>query len=184
GDLSGDPSFRELLGRTRKVALGAYAHQDVPFEELVRVLNPERNLAHAPIFQVKLVQQNIPTAELKLPGLALRGVEGNTGTAKFDLTLSINETPEGLACLCDYSTDLYDAGTMARMIEHLQVLLEAAVANPDTRLSALPLLSDSERQQVLVEWNDTAAEFPADTCIHHAFEQQVARTPDAPALGF
>ncbi|WP_164021917.1 non-ribosomal peptide synthetase, partial [Pyxidicoccus trucidator] len=184
GDLSGDPSFRELLGRTRKVALGAYAHQDVPFEELVRVLNPERSLAHAPIFQVKLALQNTPAVELKLPGLALRGVEGNTGAAKFDLTLFINETPEGLACICDYSTDLYDAGTMARLLEHLQVLLEAAVANPDTRLSALPLLSDAERQQVLVEWSDTHAPLAADTCIHHLFEAQVRRTPDAPALGF
>ncbi|WP_164003015.1 non-ribosomal peptide synthetase, partial [Pyxidicoccus caerfyrddinensis] len=184
GDLSGDPTFRELLGRTRQVTLGAYAHQDVPFEELVRVLNPERSLAHAPIFQVKLVQQNTPAVALKLPGLSLQGVEADTGTAKFDLTLSINETSEGLACLCDYSTDLYDAESMARMLEHLQVLLEAAVAHPDTRLSALPLLTATERQQLLVEWNDTAADFPADACIHHLFEAQVQRTPDAHALGF
>ncbi|MBE4753752.1 amino acid adenylation domain-containing protein, partial [Corallococcus sp. ZKHCc1 1396] len=184
GDLSGDPTFRELLGRTRQVALGAYAHQDVPFEELVRVLNPERSLAHAPIFQVKLVQQNVPTAELTLPGLVLRGVEGDTGSAKFDLTLSINETSEGLACLCDYSTDLFEAGTLARLMEHLQVLLETAVATPDTRLSALPLLTETERQRMLVAWNDTATEFPADTCIHHFFEAQAQRTPDAHALGF
>ncbi|WP_164021874.1 non-ribosomal peptide synthetase, partial [Pyxidicoccus trucidator] len=184
GDLSGDPSFRELLGRARQAALGAYAHQDVPFEELVRVLNPERSLAHAPIFQVKLALQNTPTVELKLPGLTFRSVEGNTGAAKLDLSLFINETPEGLACLCDYSTDLYDAGTMARLLEHLQVLLEAAVANPDTRLSSLPLLTEAERQQVLVEWNDTRAPLATDTCIHHLFEAQVRRTPDAPALGF
>ncbi|WP_415835650.1 amino acid adenylation domain-containing protein, partial [Corallococcus soli] len=184
GDLSGDPTFRELLGRTRQVALGAYAHQDVPFEELVRVLNPERSLAHAPLFQVKLALQNTPAVELKLPGLDLRGMEGNTGVAKLDLTLSINETPEGLACICDYSTDLYEADTLARMLEHLQVLLEAAVTAPDTRLSALPLLTEAERQQVLVKWNDTRAPLPADTCIHHLFEAQVQRTPDAPALGF
>ncbi|NPC86635.1 amino acid adenylation domain-containing protein, partial [Pyxidicoccus fallax] len=184
GDLSGDPTFRELLGRTRQVALGAYAHQDVPFEELVRVLNPERSLAHAPLFQVKLALQNAPATELKLPGLALRSVESDTGTAKFDLTLSIQETPEGLACLADYSTDLFDADTMARMLEHLQVLMEAAVSRPDTRLSSLPLLTEAERRQLLVEWNDTATDFPAEACIHHLFEQQVARTPDAPALGF
>ncbi|WP_164020351.1 non-ribosomal peptide synthetase, partial [Pyxidicoccus trucidator] len=181
GDLSGDPSFRELLGRARQVALGAYAHQDVPFEELVRVLNPGRSLAHAPLFQVKLVLQNTPITELKLPGLAFRGVEGNTGAAKFDLTLAINETPEGLACICDYSTDLYDTDTMARMIEHLQVLLEAAVANPDTRLSSLPLLTEAERQRVLVDWNATDAELQ-DTSAHALIEAQARRTPDAPAV--
>ncbi|WP_164003036.1 non-ribosomal peptide synthetase, partial [Pyxidicoccus caerfyrddinensis] len=184
GDLSGDPTFRELLRRTRKATLGAYAHQDVPFEELVRVLNPERSLAHAPLFQVKLALQNAPTSELKLPGLAFRSVEGNTGAAKLDLSVFINETPEGLACLCDYSTDLFDAQSMARLLEHLQVLLEAAVAHPDTRLSSLPLLTEAEHQRVLIEWNDTRAPLAVDTCIHHLFEAQVQRTPDAPALGF
>ncbi|WP_164003093.1 AMP-binding protein, partial [Pyxidicoccus caerfyrddinensis] len=156
-------------------------HQDVPFEELVRVLNPERSLAHAPIFQVKLVLQNTPTIELRVPGLTFRGAESVTGAAKFDLTLSIQEGAEGLACTCDYNTDLYEAQTMARLLEHLQVLLEAAVAHPDTRLSSLPLLSDAERQRVLVEWNDTHAELQ-DTCAHHLFEAQVRRTPDAHAL--
>ncbi|RYZ42469.1 MAG: non-ribosomal peptide synthetase, partial [Myxococcaceae bacterium] len=184
GDLSGDPTFRELLGRTRQVALGAYAHQDAPFEELVRVLNPERSLAHAPIFQVKLVLQNVPAAELRVPGLTFRAEENSTGAAKFDLTLFINETPEGLALLCDYSTDLFEAGTLARLMEHLQVLLETAVATPDTRLSALPMLTETEHQQVLVAWNDTRAPLPSDTCIHHLFEAQAQRTPDAPALGF
>ncbi|MGZ3458973.1 MAG: non-ribosomal peptide synthetase, partial [Archangium sp.] len=183
GDLSGDPSFRELLGRTRQVALGAYAHQDVPFEELVRVLNPERSLAHAPIFQVKLVLQNAPAAELRLPGLTLRATENTTSAARFDLSLFVNETEQGLSVLCDYSTDLYEASTMARLLEHLQVLLEAAVANPELRLSSLPLLSDSERQQVLVDWNGTRVDIQ-DTCIHHLFEAQVQRTPDAPAVGF
>ena len=183
GDLSGDPSFRELLGRTRQVALGAYAHQDVPFEELVRVLNPERSLAHSPLFQVKLVLQNTPVSALNLPGLALRGVEGDTGAAKLDLTLTFHDLEQGLSCLCDYSTDLFEAGTVGRMLEHLQVLLEAAVAHPDSRLSSLPLLTEVERQQVLVEWNDTLAPLASDTCIHHLFEAQVRRTPDAPALG-
>ncbi|WP_343073630.1 amino acid adenylation domain-containing protein [Pyxidicoccus fallax] len=181
GDLSGDPTFRELLGRTRQATLGAYAHQDVPFEELVRVLNPERSLAHAPLFQVKLVLQNTPTVELRVPGLTFRGADSGASAAKFDLTLSIQEMPEGLSCVADYSTDLFDAGTMARMLEHLQVLLEAAVAQPDTRLSSLPLLTTAERQRVLVEWNDTRAQM-VDTCAHHLFEAQVARSPDAPAL--
>nr|WP_281404395.1 non-ribosomal peptide synthase/polyketide synthase [Pyxidicoccus fallax] len=181
GDLSGDPTFRELLGRTRQATLGAYAHQDVPFEELVRALNPERNLAHAPIFQVKLVLQNAPTTELRVPGLTFRGAENDTGSSKFDLTLSIQEMPEGLACTSNYSTDLFDADTMARMLEHLQVLLEAAVTSPDTRLSSLSLLTEAERQRVLVEWNDTRAQLP-DTCAHHLFEAQVQRTPDAPAV--
>ncbi|MFY0565971.1 non-ribosomal peptide synthase/polyketide synthase [Archangium lansingense] len=183
GDLSGNPTFRELMSRARQVALGAYAHQDVPFEELVRVLNPERSLAHAPIFQVKLVLQNTPAPEVRLPGLTLRGAESNTGAAKFDLTLSINETEQGLSCMCDYSTDLFDTSTMARLLEHLQVLLEAAVTNPDLRLTSLALLTASERQQVLVDWNGTRTEHE-DTCAHQLIEAQVQRTPDAIAVRF
>ena len=182
GDLSGDPTFRELLGRTRQVALGAYAHQDVPFEELVRVINPERSLSHAPLFQVKLVLQNAPAAELRLPGLTFRGAQSTTDAAKFDLTLFIDETPSGLSCVCDYSTDLFEPGTLARMLEHLQVLLEAAVANPDSRLSSIPLLSAAERQQLLVDWNATHAPLPEDCCVHHLFEAQAQRTPDALAV--
>ncbi|WP_375772564.1 non-ribosomal peptide synthase/polyketide synthase [Archangium gephyra] len=182
GDLSGDPTFRELLGRTRQVALGAYAHQDIPFEELVRVTNPERSLAHAPIFQVKLVLQNTPATELRVAGLTFKGAENDAGAARFDLTLFINETPAGLSCTCNYSTDLYEAGTIARMFDHLQVLLESASANPDTRLSALPLLTDTERQQVLVDWNDTATDFPSDATVHQLFEAQARLTPDALAV--
>ncbi|WP_164003052.1 non-ribosomal peptide synthetase, partial [Pyxidicoccus caerfyrddinensis] len=181
GDLSGDPTFRELLGRTRKATLGAYAHQDVPFEELVRVLNPERSLAHAPIFQVKLVLQNTPTIELRVPGLTFRGAENDTGSSKFDLTLSIQEGPEGLACMANYSTDLFLANTMARMLAHLQVLLEAAVAHPDTHLSSLPLLTEAERRRVLLDWNDTDAQLQ-DTSAHALIEAQARRTPDAPAV--
>ncbi|MBM7114700.1 non-ribosomal peptide synthase/polyketide synthase [Archangium primigenium] len=182
GDLSGDPTFRELLGRARHTALGAYAHQDVPFEELVRELNPERSLAHAPLFQVKLVLQNAPTSEVRLPGLTVRSAESGTGAAKFDLTLAIHETAEGLSCLCEYSTDLYEADTIARMFDHLQVLLEAAASHPEQRLSALPLLSESERQQVLVGWNDVRAEYPRDALAHQLFEAQAQRTPDAVAV--
>ncbi|MGZ3459615.1 MAG: non-ribosomal peptide synthetase, partial [Archangium sp.] len=182
GDLSGDPSFRELLGRTRQVALGAYAHQDVPFEELVRELNPERSLAHAPLFQVKLVLQNAPTPELRLPGLTFRSTESGVGAAKFDLTLAINETAEGLSCLCEYSTDLYEADTISRMFDHLRVLLEAATSNPDQRLSSLPLLTEAERRRVLVEWNDVRADYPRDVCAHQLVEAQAQRTPDALAV--
>ena len=183
GDLSGDPSFRELLQRTRQVTLGAYAHQDVPFEELVRVLNPARSLAHAPLFQVKLVLQNTPMSALSLPGLTFRGVEGDTGSAKFDLTLTLHELEQGWSCLCDYSTDLFEPGTVRRLLEHFEILLQAALAHPESRLSSLPLLSEPERHQVLRQWNSTATAFPADACIHPLFEAQARRTPEARALG-
>ncbi|HZI05029.1 MAG TPA: amino acid adenylation domain-containing protein, partial [Archangium sp.] len=179
GDLSGDPTFRELLGRVRHTALEAYARQDVPFEELVRELNPERSLAHAPLFQVKLILQNAPESSLEMPGLTLSHVEGeDSATSKLDMTLSFTNTPRGLACSWEYSTDLYEADTISRMFEHLRVLLEAAASNPDQRLSSLPLLSEAERRRVLVDWNDTRMEFPRDVCAHQLFEAQVQRTPD------
>ncbi|MFP2912829.1 condensation domain-containing protein, partial [Pyxidicoccus sp. 3LFB2] len=145
--LEGDPTFRELLGRVREASLGAYAHQDVPFEELVRELNPERSLGHAPLFQVKLVLQNQPRSRLDLPDLTMEMVPSEHHTSKFDLTLSFNEIEQGLAAFCEYSTDLFEAATIERMMGHLKTLLESAVAAPGQRLSQLPMLPASERQQ-------------------------------------
>ncbi|HZI14351.1 MAG TPA: condensation domain-containing protein, partial [Myxococcus sp.] len=137
--LDGAPSFRELLGRVKDATLGAYAHQDLPFEELVKALNPDRGQGHAPLFQVKLVLQNQPATELELPGLTLRGEPVEVGTSRLDLTLSVAETPEGLACGCEYRTDLFEAATIDRLMRHLGTVLQAAAAHPEAPLSALPL---------------------------------------------
>jgi amino acid adenylation domain-containing protein/thioester reductase-like protein len=183
-NLSGRPSFRELLQRVRDVALGAVAHQDIPFEKLVEKLQLERSLSHAPVFQVGFALQNVPLPALEYPGLRLTPFEFESGTAKLDLTLQLSEGPAGLSGRVDYSTELFDAATIARMTEHFQTLLEGIVANPSQRLSALPLLTETERHQVLVEWNNTQADYPKDSCVHELFEAQVARTPDAVALVF
>ncbi|AEI67903.1 non-ribosomal peptide synthetase [Corallococcus macrosporus] len=184
GDLSGDPSFRALLAQTRRVALDAYAHQDLPFEELVKALNPERDLSYSPLFQVKLILQNAPSSDLHLDGLTLREETSTTGAAKFDMTWVATETAQGLECLCEYSTDLFDAATIDRMLGNLRELLLGAMAAPDAHVSRLPLLSQPERQQALLAWNDTATPRAAGVCAHHLFEQQAARTPDAVAVSF
>ncbi|HSP80286.1 MAG TPA: amino acid adenylation domain-containing protein, partial [Myxococcaceae bacterium] len=184
GRPSGELTFRELLVQVREAALGAYAHQDLPFEELVKALNPGRSLAHSPLFQVKLILQNAREVALELPGLRLRSEGGDSGSAKFDLTVVLVDSEEGLRCLCEYSTDLFDAGTIARLQGHLRTLLEGAVAEPGERLATLPLLTEEERRQLLVEWNGAAGLAPETLCAHQLFEAQVARTPDAVALSF
>ena len=181
-DLSGDPSFRELLERVREVALGAYAHQDVPYEKLLEELRPPRDLSRNPLFQVMIVLHNTPQQGMELPGLTVTPLEIDPGTARFDLTLEFWETPEGLRGRFEYSTDLFEAATIARMAGHLQTLLEGIAAEPEQRLSRLPLLTADERQRLLVECNSTAAPYPDDQCIHNVFEAQVNRTPDAVAV--
>ncbi len=183
-ELSGDPTFRELLGRVRETTLGAYEHQDVPFEKLVEELRPERDLSHAPLFQVMFALQNAPGKALELEGLTLHPLRIDHGTSKFDLTLFMWTEGEGLRATVEYSTDLFDASTIKRMLGHFRVLLDAVVANPDQRLSELPLLTAAERRQLLVEWNSTQAEYPADKTVQEMFEQQVERTPEAVAVIF
>ncbi|PMB16043.1 non-ribosomal peptide synthetase [Fischerella thermalis CCMEE 5282] len=182
-DLSGNPSFRELLRRVREVALGAYAHQDVPFEKLVEKLQPQRNLSHTPLFQVMFVLQNAHSLEIELPSLTLSTLESDSGTAKFDLTLYMAETASGMIGSVEYNTDLFEPQTIQRLAEHFQRLLSGIVANPEQRLEELPLLSEAEQQQLLVEWNDTETEYP-NQCIHQLFAAQVERTPDAVAVVF
>ncbi|HEV2765327.1 MAG TPA: condensation domain-containing protein, partial [Pyrinomonadaceae bacterium] len=149
-DLSGDPSFVELMKRVREVCLGGYAHQDVPFEKLVEELQPERDPSRSPLFQVKFVLQNAPTGGggLELPGLRMSGVDGEAGTAKFDLLVNAAETGRGLALSWQYSTELFDAETIARLHAHFSALLTAAASSPECRLAALPLASAEE----LREW--------------------------------
>jgi amino acid adenylation domain-containing protein len=181
-DLSGNPRFRELLTRVKETALGAYAHQDLPFEKIVEAVQPERSLSYAPIFQVMFALQNQPRANFNLPGLNITHLKREFDSSKFDLTLFMTETEEGLSCWLEYNTDLFDRDTLTRLLDHFQILLTGVVADPAQRLSELPLLAPSEREQLLSEWNDTAADFPHGQCVHELFEMQVERTPAATAL--
>jgi amino acid adenylation domain-containing protein len=181
-NLSGNPSFRALLSRVRKGTLEAYSHQDFPYEKLVEELQPQRDLSRNPLCQVMFVLQNTPQQAPQLMGLTLSALEIDPETAKFDLTLNLAETPEGLRGWFEYSTDLFDAATIARMAGHFQILLEGIVADPEQRLSTLPLLTADERHQLLVEWNTTAVDYPQDKCLHELFEAQVEQTPDAVAV--
>ncbi|HEU4452036.1 MAG TPA: amino acid adenylation domain-containing protein, partial [Longimicrobium sp.] len=183
-DLSGDPSFREVLRRVREVTLGAYEHQEVPFEKLVAELQPERSLSHSPLFQVSFTAQNAGGGGGALPGLKVGGVNAAMEIAKFDLSLTLAATPQGLRGALNYSTDLFERGTIDRMLGHLERVLEQVAADADVRLSRLELLGDAERALVLEAWNRAEAEYPADLCIHHLFEAQVERTPGAVAVSY
>jgi amino acid adenylation domain-containing protein len=184
-DLSADPTFVELLKRVRDVALGGYAHQHVPFEMLVEALQPERDVSRSPLFQVMLVLQNAPKQPLE-PNAELRlsGVEVDHRTAKFDLTLSLAEGTEGLEGVWEYNTDLFEAATIERMKGHFEVLLEGIITAPERRLSELPLLTDAEQQQLLMQGKLTESGYSenGEACLHQLFEAQVERTPEAIAL--
>jgi amino acid adenylation domain-containing protein len=179
--LAGDPSFAELLGRVRETALGAFAHQDLPFERLVAELRPERHLAHSPVFQVMFTLQNAPAPRLDLPGLDLSPVESPARAARFDWSLSLTAAEAGIGGYLEYNTDLFDPATIRRALGHLATLLGGAAADPSRRLSELPLLPAAERRQILAEWNATAEpawEGPVDAL----FAAQAARTPEAVAV--
>ncbi len=195
-DLSGNPTFRELLARVQQMAVAAYAHQDLPFEKLVEELHPERSLNRNPLFQTVFALQNAPMEQLELPGLTLSPYKLETTTTRFDLELYLWECSEnfrslwgdgwqqseGLRGVLVYSTDLFEPQAIARMLQHFQTLLAGVVANPDTPLADLPLLSAAEQQQLLV-WNQTERDYPA-CCIHQLFEAQVAQNPNAIAVSF
>ncbi|MEH2435907.1 MAG: non-ribosomal peptide synthase/polyketide synthase [Nostoc sp.] len=183
-DLSGNPSFSELLGRVREMAMEAYSHQHLPFEMLVEALQPERNLSHTQLFQVMFVLQNAPTSGLELTGLTVSSLPIKGTTSRFDLTLIMQNTLTGLVGVWEYNTDLFDASTIERMTGHFVNLLEGIIANPEERISQLPLLTQPEQQKLLVEWNDTQVNYPEDLCIHQLFEKQVDSTPDAVAVVF
>jgi amino acid adenylation domain-containing protein len=183
-DLSGDPTFRELLRRVREVAFGAYEHQDLPFERLVEELQPERSLSHSALLQVMFTLQNAPAPIPRLARLEVEPEPIERGVAKFDLSLFLRDDVEGLRALLEYNTDLFDAGTIARLLGHFRTLLEGIVTDPDRPLSELPLLTEPERYQALVEWNATDAERPREATVHGLFEAQAARTPDAIAATF
>ncbi|WP_149030781.1 non-ribosomal peptide synthetase [Moorena producens] len=183
-DLSGNPSFLELLARVRSCAMEAYANQDVPCEQLVEVLKPERSLSHSPLFQVMFVFQQAPIQKQKFASLTLTPLSLKSAIAKFDLTLLMEETGSGIEAKLEYNSDLFYQPTIVRMVGHFKTLLEGIVANPQAQVSKLPLLTAAERQQLLVEWNNTDSDYPQDKCVHQLFEQQVEKTPDAVAVVF
>jgi amino acid adenylation domain-containing protein len=181
-NLAGDPTFRELIRRVREVALGAYAHQDVPFEQLVEVLHPVHDARRPPLFQTMLVLQNAPLRSQELSGLTFSSVTVDRGASMFDLTLYFTEMEDGLSGTIEYNTDLFDEGTIGRLADHFEQLLGSIAANPDERLSRLSLLTPAEERRLIAEWNDTAQDYPRERCLHQLFEEQVERTPHATAL--
>ncbi len=197
-DLSGNPTFLELLGRVREITLGAYAHQDLPFEKLVEELQPERNLSRHPLFQVVFGFENAPMEALELPGLTLSPLHIALKTTRFDLEFLMWEASEGFRSLWGerwehskghrgvvvYNIDLFDEATITRMIGHFKTLLEGIVGNPQARIANLPLLCATERHQLVVEWNNTVADYPQNQCIHQLFEEQVDLNSNAIAVIF
>ena len=182
-DLSGDPSFVELLRRVRAQALGAQANQDLPFERLVEELQPERDMSRSPLFQTMFILQNAPLRALGLSGLRIDAFAMASGTAKFDLTLQASEGEDGLFFSLEYATTLFDALTIERMARRFQLLLEGIATSPERRLSELPLLPPEERRQILFDWNP-ARTYAENRCLHELFEEQAARSPGAVAVVF
>jgi amino acid adenylation domain-containing protein/non-ribosomal peptide synthase protein (TIGR01720 family) len=180
-DLSGNPTFAELIGRVRETALGAYAHQDLPFERLVEELRPARDLSHTPLVQVMFALRNTPMGELRMPGLTLSALETDSGTARFDLTMQVVDTPDELSCSFEYNTDLFERETIERLEGHLRTILANVVADPSRRIGELEMLSAREREQLLARWNETAAPYPSGTVVD-LVEEQAAKRPDAVAV--
>jgi amino acid adenylation domain-containing protein len=180
--VTGEETFRTLLDRAREVCLGAYAHQDLPFEALVEELQPARDVSRTPLFQVTFAVQNSGGKALELSGLKTTPLAVDTLTSKFELTVVLGEKDGKLLGAIQYNTDLFDAQTVARLASHFVVLLEHVVENPDSSVSSLPLLTRVETEQALVDWNQTEVEYQTQKSAHHLFEEQVARTPDALAL--
>ena len=182
-NLSDNPTFYDLLKQVREVALGAYTHQDLPFEKLVEEIQPKRNLSHNPLFQVMFVLQNAPMKQLELPGLEVKPLKNNGTTAKFDLTLVIEDVEQGLITNWEYNTDLFDDITISRLAANFEVLLKEIVANPHQQICELPLLTATEEQQLL-EWSQGEISLQPEICLHQLFEAQVEKTPDAVAVVF
>lgn len=185
-DLSGNPSFQDLLHRVKQVTLAAYAHQDLPFEMLVQELQPQRSLSHHPLFQVAIALQNTPIQALELPGLTLELFEFDSGTARLDLEWHLWQSATGLQGQITYNTDLFEATTIQRMLGHFQTLLTAVVLHPDQQIAELPLLTPAEQHQLLITWNQTQQnlDFLPQPVFHRLFEAQVEKTPTAIALVF
>jgi amino acid adenylation domain-containing protein len=180
-DLQGEPSFAQLLARVRDVCLGAYQHQELPFEQLVQALQPEREVSRTPLFQVMLALQNMPHSEIELEELRVKPVNVDNGAAKFELTLLIQETTEGtLAGLLEYQTELFEAETAARFLNDYVRLLDWFVAHPERSIAAAEVLDHVTKHRLLVEWNETRRDYArSEACLHELFADQARRTPDA-----
>lgn len=183
-NLSGEPSFLDFLKQVREVALGAYGHQDLPFEKLVMELNPHRDLSRSPLFQVMFAFQNFPMETIEGMGISLEPLPPSSGVAKFDLTLFLEESSEGIKGTFEYKTALFKEETIARMVGHFETLLLGIISNPGEKISKLPILTKLEEHQILVEWNNNQKEFPKDKRVHQLFEAQVERSPGKIALVF
>ncbi|MCP4172222.1 MAG: non-ribosomal peptide synthetase, partial [Fuerstiella sp.] len=179
-DFSGQPTFREYLQRIKRESLDAFSHQDLPFEKLVEELQPERDTSRSPLFQAAFILQNTPNeAAGSFADLQAENVFVEHSNTKFDLTLGVWEDAEGIGGSLEYNTDLFDASTIERLLEHLTMLLEGIVANPAAHVGELPMLNDAERQHLLTDLNATELEYPLDGTMHGLFEQQAAVQPDA-----
>jgi amino acid adenylation domain-containing protein/FkbM family methyltransferase len=173
-----------LLGLVREAALGAYAHQDLPFEMLVETLQPVRDLGHSPLFQVMLVLHNAPLKPLRLPGLNIKPLLVDTGKTHFDFTFLLSEEAGEMDAVVEYNSDLFDRSTIARMLRQFEVLLEAIGATPEDKIAGLALLTEAETSQLMIEWNDSGAEFDSGLCVHQLVERQCEVSPDAVAAVF
>ncbi|NEQ96450.1 MAG: AMP-binding protein, partial [Cyanothece sp. SIO2G6] len=183
-DLSGNPSFQDVLAQVRQTTWDAYDHQDLPFEKLVEALHPERDLSYNPLFQVKFRLEQPPAEKFEVPGLTLEILKQASATAKLDLSVDLYDTPTGLVGGFEYNQDLFNPDTIRRMVNHFCVLLEGITHQPDIPIGLLPLLTPSERQQVLVDWNQTQVDYAAHQCFHQIFEERAEETPEAIALIF
>ncbi len=182
--LCGSLTFRELLGQVRKVALAAYDHQDMPFEKLVEELQPQRDLSRSPLFQVMFSVQNTPGHSFELPRLTFETLYAYNRKAKFDLSVYMWDKLDQLSGVFEYNTDLFETDTITRMMDHFQNILKSIVSNPEERISELPMLSEEERRQLLLQWNATRTEYPSEQCFHHLFEAQAAKSPNTTAIAF
>jgi amino acid adenylation domain-containing protein len=187
-DLSGDPTFKELVARARETTLEAFAHADVPYESVVRVTNPQRDLSQTPVFQAMMVLHN-PAWQTERPKFEPKGIRcveisHEKGWSKFDVLLGISERASGLNTTWEYSTELFAPATVQRMTEHFRTLAESAASSPDRRISTLPMLSEAERGRVLVSWNANREPLPDEDMVKDLFERQVARTPERTAVVF
>ena len=185
-DLAGSPTMSEMLQRVKSQALAAQQNQDIPFEQVVEIMQPVRSLGHSPLFQVMFNWQTAEaTASAELPGLKRRpSVSVPHVFAKFDLTLSLTDTGQSVRGAMEYATSLFEAGTIQRYLGHFRTLLESMVASDIQTVDRVALLSPGERHQLLYGWNHTGAEYPRDKCVHELFEEQVERDPDAVAVVF
>ncbi|MBX2998050.1 MAG: amino acid adenylation domain-containing protein [Caldilineaceae bacterium] len=181
-DLADNPTFRDLLARVQRTSLDAYAHQDLPFEKIVEDLQPERHLDRHPLFQVVFVLQNAPRNMFQLSGITWERILLPIHASKFDLMLSLSEDSDLLQGHMQYNADLFDHSTIERMLSHFQTLLQGIVVDPDCPIGLLPLMTDVERRQILVEWNDTAIDYPTQPPLHQLFETHVEKTPDKVAV--